>query len=75
MPQANYELRSEMARRFGSETDSAGPMKYLKGAGYSLTRDWEWFHPHVKSVGEMTRDEFDCLLFLVHEWDFGSLKV
>jgi len=22
----------------------------------------------------MTREEFDCMLFLAHEWDFGGLS-
>ena len=49
-------------------------MKYLEDAGYKLTKGWLWTpKPGVSNLKEMTRDEFECLLFLVHEWDFGGL--
>ena len=64
MPQASDELRSLMEE-----------MKFLEDAGYKLTRDWHWEpKPGVSDLKGMTRDEFECLLFLVHEWDFGGLK-
>jgi hypothetical protein len=74
MPQASEELRAIMEQRFGDPIDSAGPIKFLQDAGYTLTRKWFWIpKPGVIDLGQMTRDEFDCLLFLVHEWDFGGL--
>ena len=74
MPQASDELREEMKKRFGS-MDTEKPIKYLEDAGYGLTKDWQW-KPKlgVSDLKGMTRDEFECLLFLVHEWDFGGLK-
>ena len=72
MPSASDELRDLMRRRFGS-LDPEGPEKYLEDHGYSLTRAWEWEKPGVHDLKQMTRDEFDCLLFLVHEWDYGAL--
>ena len=74
MPQASDELRDLMLKRFGSRVDDAGPTKYLEKAGYKLTSDFEWIPKEgVKELKDMTREEFDCLLFLVHEWDYGIL--
>lgn len=74
MPSADPELRDHMIKRFGS-IDTHGPEKYLQDAGYKLTEDWFWIpKPGVKNLGEMTRDEFECLLFLCHEWDYGGFK-
>lgn len=72
MPQATEDLRGRMRERFG-DIDEHGPQKYLENAGYVLARDWTWSKPGVVDLREMTRDEFECLLFLVHEWDYGSL--
>lgn len=74
MPQASDELRALMKERFGSETDDAGPSKYLTDAGYVLLPGFVWQPKEgVVTLKDMTRPEFDCLLFLVHEWDYGTL--
>lgn len=74
MPQASDELRQQMKDRFGDAIGEEGPMKFLQDAGYVLTREWTWKPKQgVADLKGMTRDEFDCLLFLVHEWDFGGL--
>lgn len=74
MPQASDSLRAEMRKRFDGSIDSAGPVEFLTGKGYVLTQDFQWKpRSGVSSLGGMARDEFDCLLFLVHEWDFGGL--
>lgn len=74
MPSASDELREAMNKRFGDPIDESGPMQFLEDAGYKLTKDWLWEpKPGVACLKDMTRDEFDCLLFLVHEWDFGGL--
>jgi hypothetical protein len=74
MPQASDELRGLMNARFGSDIDDAGPIKFLEDAGYKLNRDWTWTpKAGVSDLKGMTRDEFECHLFLVHEWDFGGL--
>lgn len=73
MPQASDELRAEMERRFGDGVDSDGPISFLRSRGWTLDRDWEWSKPGVTRT-TMPRDEFDCVLFLVHEWDFGGVK-
>ena len=74
MPSASDELRKQMTERFGSINDD-GPMHYLQEAGYVLNRDWTWKPKDgVTCLRDMTRDEFDCLLFLIHEWDFAGLE-
>lgn len=73
MPQASDELRALMIERFGSIGDE-GPTKFLEDAGYVLTPEWLWKpKPGVRTLNDMTRKEFEALMFLVHEWDFGSL--
>lgn len=74
MPTASDELRKSMRQRFGS-IDTHGPEKFLTDNGYSLSKDWEWSKPGITGLQDMTREEFECLLFLVHEWDYGSLLV
>jgi len=73
MPQADDDLRDRMVARFG-DIDDSGPCDALKAAGYTLRKDWSWApKPGVKTYRDMTREEFDCLLFLVHEWDYAGL--
>lgn len=73
MPQADDDLRERMVARFGN-IDAAGPREALKAAGYKLRWNWTWApKPEVKTYRDMTRDEFECLLFLAHEWDYGHL--
>lgn len=72
MPQASDHLRAEMVRRFGS-VDTVGPEGFLKAAGYSLNSNWLWSpKAGVVHYKDMTRDEWNCLLFLIHEWDYGG---
>lgn len=75
MPQASSELRLRMKAMFGSEIDEGGPIRFLKRAGYALNRDFTWTpKPGVTTASEMTKDEADCMSFLVDEWDFGWLR-
>lgn len=71
MPQASDELRESITKRFGS-IDTYGPERFLIDAGYTISPDW-LLKPKagVKNLRDMTRDEFECILFLVHEWDYG----
>lgn len=73
MPQASDELRAEMRTRFG-DIDLHGPQEYLKAKGWTLHDNWQWSKPGVTNLGVIPRDEFDCLVFLVHEWDYGGVK-
>jgi hypothetical protein len=73
MPQACEQLRERMRHRFGS-IDARGPEKFLQDAGYTLDARWEWSKPDVTNLDDMTEAEYECLLFLVEEWDYGALK-
>lgn len=76
MPTATDELRDKMGEMFGDRISDSGPTKYLENAGYILTPDWLWKPKEgVTSLEDMTQDEFNCLLFLIQEWDFGGLDV
>lgn len=75
MPQASEELRDRMGVLFGDRIGDEGPTKFLMDAGYKLKEpDFGWEPKSgVNSLGDMTRDEFECLMFLMHEWDFDGL--
>lgn len=75
MPQASDADRAQMQKWFGSEGDEwsgidyHGPQTFLESHGWKLTRDWQWTPPvpsHSVSCYELA-----CILFLVHEWDYG----
>jgi hypothetical protein len=71
MPSASDELRAEMRRRFG-DIDTGGPEKYLTDRGWTLTKGWEWSKAG-QNMHTMPRDEFECAMFLMHEWDYGTI--
>lgn len=76
MPSATPELRERMGQLFGDEIDDAGPMEFLKKAGYRSTADWRWLpKPGVTDYADMTQDEYDCMVFLCQEWDQGGLAI
>lgn len=73
MPSASAELRELMNKRFGDPVDDSGPIEYLQEVGYKFDRDGMIQpKPGVTCLKDMTEDEFVCLLFLVHEWDYGT---
>lgn len=75
MPTATEELRNKMGEYFGERILEHFPMKFLEDAGYVLTRGWVWKpKPGVECYDDMTQKEYDCMEFLVQEWDFGGLE-
>ena len=72
MPSASDETILELAG-FLPEVNDDAACAYLFKHGYTLHRDWTWSKPGVKSFGDMTRQEFACLLYMCHEWDYGGL--
>jgi len=74
MPTASDELRARMKERFGCPVGDAGPISYLEGQGYILNRDWTWAHPKVSSADDIPTAEWDCIVFLCDEWDFGGFR-
>lgn len=73
MPQASDELRQTMFFYFGDEIDDGGPAQFLYDQGFVLSRTWEWFKKGA-TYENLTDKEYHCILFLVHEWDYGGLK-
>lgn len=66
MPQATDEQRAKMKEYFGDSIDDRGPMTYLLGRGFEEERGM-WTNPKMI---EVTDKDFDCLNFLVDEWDY-----
>jgi hypothetical protein len=74
MPSSTDELQQLMTKEFGS-IDSHGPEKFLTQSGYILKDNWYWKPPvWVKTYEDMSPFTYACLLFLVQEWDYGSIE-
>lgn len=69
MPQATEDLRNLMREEFGS-IDMNGPQQYLVSKGYKITDDWRWIKPDP--LAPVPLFDFDCVDFLIKEWDFGG---
>ena len=70
MPTASAELRFQMCRRFG-DCDIPGPLNYLKARGYKESGGVIFPPLGVDDGTEMPDDDWFCLLYLVHEWDYS----
>lgn len=71
----NVDRYPGLGRKETFSTFEEGPVRYLTQAGYSLQRGWTWKPKDgVSGYDDMTQEEYDCLLFLVHEWDYGGLS-
>ena len=70
MPQASTELQQKMISRFGDIGDG-GPIAYLEAKGYILLGDWLWLPLYIDRDPNIL--EWDCIDFLVDEWDFGGV--
>lgn len=69
MPTASDELRDKMGVLFqGEKIDCVGPLKFLLDRGFKEARGI--IYPPNQDH-QPTGDEWDCLMFLFHEWDFG----
>jgi len=76
MPQASDELRKKMQNYFGGNgIDDGCVTEYLEARGFTLTKDWLWNLPDNWTEADLTEQDWDCITFLVHEWDFGGLAV
>ena len=63
-----------MGSYFGDRISNDGPTMYLQSEGYKLAGDFMWVPPEsVKTLEDMDQKDYNCLLFLVEEWDFGGL--
>lgn len=70
MPQSTDELRKIMVDRFGSIM-TTGPEQFLESRGYVLSPGWTWSKPGFTRRADIPQDEWQCLVFLVEEWDYG----
>lgn len=71
MPSAPDDLRKKMVKWFGS-IDPLGPEQFLGSRGYTLTKDWYWVTPVPHHT--IRKEEFECMIFLEQEWDYGGLE-
>lgn len=69
MPQASESQRALMNRWFGSD-DPLGPIILLLSHGYTQ-KEGRLYKPTPSHT--VSRDEWQCLRFLVDEWDFGFI--
>lgn len=69
MPQTSDCMRALMLKWFGNEID--GPVLFLESHGYVLRSDWRWDKPC--SSHSISYEEFQCIRFLIEEWDFGGV--
>jgi hypothetical protein len=71
MPSAPDDLRDLMEKWFGDSIDMEGPLHFLRSHGFTEMANGMLRPPtpaHNCSV-----DEWNCIGFLVQEWDFGYL--
>lgn len=71
MPTAPDDLRDKMIKWFGN-IDLFGPVAFLRSRGYTLTEDWYWQLPVPAHT--ISKEEFECMIFLQQEWDYGGLE-
>jgi len=78
MPQASDELRDLMRQRFASERHELDPItvvdcgeveEWLVKQGWQSSRNGLVRSP--KPIGKVPREEFEAMLYLVHEWDYA----
>lgn len=73
MPTASNEQRNLMEKWFGDAISEWGPMAFLESRGYTMTQQWEWKKPTPSHT--ISNDEWECISFLIHEWDFGGVEI
>ena len=72
MPQASEELRAKMNEYFGDPVNDAGPHQFLLDSRHWLINEkWEFITDKYSAVTDIPQKEWDCIVFLVHEWDYS----
>ena len=79
MPQASDELRTKIAAYFPDDgTDehysaisSHNAERFLESVGWIVDKAWVCHPPLGKVHEEITDKEWDCVDFLIQEWDYG----
>lgn len=68
MPQASDDLRATIIRWFG-DMDVHGPLKLLESQGFVVDHTFMIFPPTPSHSS--THVQWDCVEYLITEWDFG----
>jgi hypothetical protein len=65
-----------MGKMFGDRICDSGPTMFLENKGWTLHDDWTWSKPGFDrtNLDDIPLNEWLCILFLVHEWDFGGVR-
>lgn len=71
MPQASDELRDLMGKWFGDRIDDCRPAQFLASRGYTLNPGYCWIKPTPAHTVHPIEEY--CILFLIHEWDYGGI--
>lgn len=73
MPTATDEIREKMRQRFGDPIGDIGPHNYLIERGFTETAGI--IRPPYRELSEymVSNEEWECILFLCDEWDYGYL--
>lgn len=78
MPQAEQELRNKITSYFPlTGIEPIGPEDFLRANSWKLHEDWSWSKEgvdHYNMVKMVPEKEWNCLLFLVREWDYGGVR-
>lgn len=78
MPQADQELCNKITSYFPlTGIEPSGPEDFLRNSGWKLHNDWSWSKrgvDHHNMPRTVSVKEWDCLLFLVREWDYGGVR-
>lgn len=70
MPTASDEQQAPIIARFGGLDD--GPvLHYLAECGWTYTREHTFTHPLFTDLSQIPTDQWECIVFLRHEWDYG----
>lgn len=69
MSSASDGLRSDIKTRFN--TLDYGPVfNWLEERGWSKSDNGILYHPSYKQLVDIPDEEWACVLFLCHEWDY-----
>lgn len=76
MPSCSQELHDIITKYFNKNNDDNVSfdnvcIQFLESHGYTLTKQWFWIKPTPSH--NTSQDEFNCLKYLVDEWDFGGI--
>lgn len=77
MPSTSQARHDRIVSIFGTDLDLDDRcQEYLSQRGFYLTRTWDWIPPpRINKLGDLTDEEFECVMYLIEEWDFGGVLI